>query len=85
LPKKRGFTVPVAEWIGKQGKRLGPLVAAQAGVEEIADREAVEKLFVSTGKKEGSAAWHLLFYALWHQTNVLGQPPFGDVFETLAP
>lgn len=83
--KKRGFTVPVAEWIGKQGKRLGPLVAAQAGVEEIADREAVEKLFVSTGKKEGSAAWHLLFYALWHQTNVLGQPPFGDVFETLAP
>ncbi len=30
------------------------------------------------------AAWSLLFYALWHRTHVLGQPPEGDVFQTLA-
>ncbi|WP_417813564.1 asparagine synthase (glutamine-hydrolyzing) [Thalassospira alkalitolerans] len=82
--KKRGFTVPVAEWIGQQGKRLGPLVARQPGITEIAKPGAVEKLFVTGGKKEGAAAWHLLFYALWHRSNVLGHAPSGDVFETLT-
>jgi len=31
-----GFTVPVGAWIKGQGARLGPLVAAQPGVAEIA-------------------------------------------------
>jgi len=83
--KKRGFTVPVGEWIANKGNRLGPLVAHQAGVLEIADPAAVEKLFTTPGKREAAACWHLLFYALWHQTNVLGHAPQKDVFETLAP
>ena len=33
---KQGFTVPVGAWIERVGDRLGPLVAAQAGVAEIA-------------------------------------------------
>ena len=82
--KKRGFTVPVGEWIAGQGKRLGPLVANQAGVLEIADPVRVGKLFTTPGKKESAACWHLLFYALWHQTNILGQAPADDVFDTLA-
>ncbi|MDP2696768.1 asparagine synthase (glutamine-hydrolyzing) [Thalassospira sp.] len=82
--KKRGFTVPVGEWIGKEGKRLGPLVATQPGIEEIARPGMVEKLFVTPGKKEGAAAWHLLFYALWHRSNVLGHAPAGNVFESLS-
>jgi asparagine synthase (glutamine-hydrolysing) len=81
--KKRGFTVPVAEWIAGRGKQLGPLVAGQAGIVEIADAERVEKLFNTPGKREGAACWHLLFYALWHQANVLGHAPGADVFETL--
>ena len=83
--KKRGFTVPVGEWIAAQGKRLGPLVAHQEGILAIADPTRVEKLFNVTGKKEGAACWRLLFYALWHQTNILGHAPEGDVFEALAP
>ncbi|WP_033068476.1 asparagine synthase (glutamine-hydrolyzing) [Thalassospira australica] len=83
--RKRGFTVPVAEWIAAQGKRLGPLVAQQAGVLEIADPVRVERLFNTPGKREGAACWHLLFFALWHQVNVLGHAPGKDVFEALAP
>lgn len=83
--RKRGFTVPVAEWIAAQGRRLGPLVAQQAGVLEIADPVRVERLFNTPGKREGAACWHLLFFALWHQANVLGHAPENDVFETLAP
>ncbi len=83
--RKQGFTVPVGAWIAGQGARLGPLVAAQPGVAEIADPERVVALFrAAAGKREGAGAWHLLFYALWHRAHILGLPPAGDVFETLA-
>jgi len=82
---KQGFTVPVGAWIAAQGERLGPLVAAQPGVAEVADPARVAALFrAAEGRREGFAAWTLLFYALWHRTHILGQAPQGDVFETLA-
>jgi asparagine synthase (glutamine-hydrolysing) len=83
--RKQGFTVPVGAWIAGQGARLGPLVAAQPGVAEIADAARVTALFrAAGGRHEGAAAWHLLFYALWHRRHILGLPPAGDVFETLS-
>ena len=84
--RKRGFTVPIAAWIARQGAHLGPLVAHQAGVLEIASPEKVQALFRSgkTSGAHGHAAWTLLFYALWHRTHIVGLPPEGDVFETLA-
>lgn len=83
--RKQGFTVPVGTWIAAQGARLGPLVAAEPGVAEIADPARVAALFrAAAGKREAAGAWHLLFYALWHRTHVLGLAPAGDVFETLA-
>jgi asparagine synthase (glutamine-hydrolysing) len=83
--KKQGFTVPIGAWIATQGARLGPLVAAQPGVAEIADPARVVALFrAASGRHEAPAAWHLLFYALWHRAHVLGLPPQGDVFDTLA-
>ncbi|MGI4954165.1 MAG: asparagine synthase (glutamine-hydrolyzing), partial [Janthinobacterium lividum] len=60
---KQGFTVPVGAWIAGQGARLGPLVAAQAGVMEIALPDRVAALFRAPGRHEGFAAWTLLFYA----------------------
>ena len=82
---KQGFTVPVGEWIKGQGSRLGPLVAAQPGVAEIADPDKVRLLFSNIRRwRHGFACWKLLFYALWHRRHILGLPPAGDVFETLA-
>jgi asparagine synthase (glutamine-hydrolysing) len=82
---KQGFTVPVGAWIKGQGVRLGPLVAAQPGVAEIADPERVVALFRGIRRwRDGFAAWKLLFYALWHRRHILGLPPAGDVFETLS-
>jgi asparagine synthase (glutamine-hydrolysing) len=82
---KQGFTVPVGAWIKGQGVRLGPLVAAQPGVAEIADPERVVALFRGIRRwRDGFAAWKLLFYALWHRRHILGLPPVGDVFETLG-
>ncbi|MDP6690320.1 MAG: asparagine synthase (glutamine-hydrolyzing) [Alphaproteobacteria bacterium] len=82
--RKRGFTVPVAEWIRGRGTELGPLVARQPGIDAIARPDKVEALFQNGGKRQGFACWTLLFYALWHRRHILGAAPQGDVFETLA-
>jgi len=82
--KKRGFTVPVGHWIAQHGAQLGPMVAYQAGIEEICDKNAVITLFMTEGKKEGFAAWTLLFYALWHQRHILGLKCDGDIFDALS-
>ncbi len=83
--RKQGFTVPVAQWIGNNGARLGDLMAALPCVEEVADPDRVRALFrTATREGHGIAAWTLLFYALWHRAHVEGLPTGGDVFEALA-
>lgn len=81
---KKGFTVPVGDWIASEGGRLGLQVAAQPGVAERCRPDAVKAVFRSTGKREGFAAWTLLFYALWHQKHIVGTASDGDVFHVLS-
>ncbi|MDA1325252.1 MAG: asparagine synthase (glutamine-hydrolyzing) [Proteobacteria bacterium] len=81
---KRGFTVPVGEWLIRKGATLGPLVARQAGVADLCRPEAVEKIFVSNRRRAGFAAWVLLFYALWHRYHVEGVREDGDIFDLLG-
>ena len=83
--KKKGFTVPVREWMEAGGKNLGELVAAQPGVKEICRPGTVVPLFRYPGKRAGQAAWILLFFALWHRKHVLNlSPDGGDVHECLS-
>jgi len=86
--KKKGFTVPVTEWMGRRGTALGKLVASKDSIQEICDSLRVEQLFSSLDggaiKRNGHAAWVLLFYALWHRRHIEGIIPEGDVFEVLS-
>ncbi|HIJ61778.1 MAG TPA: asparagine synthase, partial [Rhodospirillaceae bacterium] len=82
--RKKGFTVPVGEWITEAGQRLGPLVAADAAISALFDAAAVKAVFTGGGKHQGQAAWRLLFYALWHRRHIRGKPVDGDVFQCLA-
>jgi asparagine synthase (glutamine-hydrolysing) len=85
--RKRGFTVPVAEWIAIRARTLGSLVARSEGIAQICHRERVEALFhafgYKGGKHEGAACWQLLFYALWHRIHVEGRSPRDDVMTVL--
>jgi len=82
---KQGFTVPIGAWIERRADVLGPLVARQAGVAELCKPGRVEQVFRRAGeKKSGAAAWHLLFYALWHRRHIERRPAEGDVFSFLA-
>ncbi len=86
--KKRGFTVPVAHWIGRKGRAIGTLVAQQDGVREVCDPDRVAALFASLESKPdghaGQAAWTLLFYALWHRRHIEGRAYEGDAFAVLS-
>ena len=81
---KRGFTVPVVEWIAGEGKRLGPLVARQPAIAELCTPGSVEALFGAINRRNGTAAWTLLFYALWHRRHIMGVPARGGAFAALA-
>ena len=81
--KKRGFTVPVGEWIARS-PHIGAMVAKQPGIAEICRPGTVESLFTHGDKETGFACWTLLFYALWHHRHVLGKMPEGDVFSVLS-
>ncbi|MCR6631539.1 MAG: asparagine synthase (glutamine-hydrolyzing) [Magnetospirillum sp.] len=81
--KKRGFTVPVAEWIAAR-PQLAELVARQPCIDALAAPHQVKRLFKSCDKRTGFACWTLLFYALWHRAHVDGADIQGDVFEMLS-
>jgi asparagine synthase (glutamine-hydrolysing) len=82
---RRGFSVPVGDWIARRGAQLGPLVAAQPGVREICIDENVVALFRDArGRHKAFAAWTLLFYALWHRHHIQAIPSDADVFTALA-
>jgi asparagine synthase (glutamine-hydrolysing) len=83
MAPKRGFTVPVGDWIAGEGRRLAALVAAQPGIVEVCRPEAVAALFRAADPAHGNAMWLLLFYALWHQRHILGRRAGGDVFAAL--
>jgi asparagine synthase (glutamine-hydrolysing) len=71
--RKRGFTVPVADWIAPRAADLGPRIAAVQGVAEACDVDAVRAVF--TDGRQAHNRWRLLFYALWWSIHVGGASP----------
>ena len=82
--RKRGFTVPVGEWMNRRGAKLGELVAKSPAIRDICVAGEVQKLYTSEQKRPRLAGWNLLFYALWHRRHIEGLAPVGGVFDTLS-
>ena len=82
--RKRGFSVPVGEWMNRRGAKLGELVAKSPAIRDICVPGEVQKLYTSEQKRPRLAGWNLLFYALWHRRHIEGLAPEGDVFDTLS-
>ncbi|MBF0326051.1 MAG: asparagine synthase (glutamine-hydrolyzing) [Alphaproteobacteria bacterium] len=80
---KRGFTVPVGEWMAAQ-PHLAELMASDPATAEIAAPDAVRSLFTAASPKTAMARWTLLFHALWHRRHIRGLVPQGGVMECLA-
>ena len=85
--RKRGFTVPVGEWIAAKSKQLAPLVSKQNGIVETCNRETVRLLFENLSgrdKRLNKAAWSILFYSLWHSYHIMGYRNEGNIFDVLS-
>lgn len=82
--RKRGFTVPVGDWIAARGATLGALVARQPAIERVAHPDRVPALFAAGDKRARFAAWSLLFLAVWHKIHIDGADASGDVESVLA-
>lgn len=78
--KKRGFNVPVGEWIKRQAAPVSRWVSSQAGIRDIAHPEGVVDVYAKLGTRHGNTmqAWGLLFYAVWHEQHVIGNPLVGQ-------
>jgi asparagine synthase (glutamine-hydrolysing) len=84
--KKRGFTVPVGQWLSRRARDLGPLLATSPLVAEYCRPEAVRELFaegIAKSRKHGEAAWSILFFALWHKIHVERRAPGDDLVDLL--
>lgn len=69
--KKRGFTVPVGDWIFARGGKIGEWVASQECIAEIAYPEKVRALFTyGNAKQHTFPAWSLMFYAVWYNVQI---------------
>jgi asparagine synthase (glutamine-hydrolysing) len=83
--KKRGFTVPVGDWIASESGRLGGLIEEQEAIQRICKPGRAKDLFTAGGKHKGFAAWILLFFALWAKHHIEGVDiRQASVFDALA-
>jgi asparagine synthase (glutamine-hydrolysing) len=82
--RKRGFSVPVHDWIGRKAERIAPLVARQPGVAQLYDPEAVRRLFLEANQPSYLERWSLLFFACWHQHHIRKVSGARDAFEHLS-
>jgi len=85
--RKRGFTVPVGEWMAPRAAAVGAWVAKIDGIQACCAPDRVEQLFRTAARTRDkhamTACWLLLFYGLWHRIHIEGKPHDGDVMDTL--
>ena len=71
--RKKGFTVPVAAWIGPRAGDLGPRIASVGSVARVLDSDAVSAVF--SDDRHEAQRWPLLFFALWSLIHVEDADP----------
>jgi asparagine synthase (glutamine-hydrolysing) len=81
--KKKGFTVPVAAWIGPRAADLGPRIAACEGIAQVCDVDAVRAVFAED--RNVQARWPLLFYAVWWSIHVARATPQAALAALIEP
>ncbi|MEZ5996899.1 MAG: asparagine synthase (glutamine-hydrolyzing) [Hyphomonadaceae bacterium] len=71
--RKRGFTVPVAEWIAPRAGDLSESLADVAAVRAAVSAETVRAIFAD--EKHAGLRWPLLFLGLWGRIHTEGAAP----------
>ena len=81
--RKKGFTVPVAHWIGPRAGELGPTLAAHSGLRALRDPAEVEAIFKDPARSD--LWWPLLFFALWWSIHIERAAPGEAMAALISP
>ena len=84
--KKKGFTVPIYEWIPKKINFLRELLLKQDFLKEYFSKDELVKICnsIRTNKKFVKPLWHIIFFTSWYLVNIKGIKKRGNFFDILA-
>ena len=84
--KKKGFTVPINEWIPKKINFLQELLLKQDFLKEYFSKDELVKICNATriNKKFAKPLWHIVFFTSWYLVNIKGIKKRGNFFDVLA-
>ena len=84
--KKKGFTVPINEWIPKKINFLQELLLKQDFLKEYFSKDELVKICNATriNKKFAKPLWHIIFFTSWYLVNIKGIQKRGNFFDVLA-
>ena len=84
--KKKGFTVPIYEWIPKKINFLRELLLKQDFLKEYFSKDELVKICNATriNKKFVKPLWHIIFFTSWYLVNIKGIRKRGNFFDILA-
>ncbi len=74
--RKRGFTVPIQDWLNRRRETLARYLAKNDGVQEVVHPLALETLLgAPLDRKAAKLVFSLLCFGLWHEIHVGGGAP----------
>ena len=84
--KKKGFTVPIYEWIPKKINFLRELLLKLEFLKEYFSKDELVKICNATriNKKFVKPLWHIIFFTSWYLVNIKGIRKKGNFFDILA-
>ena len=84
--KKKGFTVPINEWIPKKINFLQELLLKQDFLKEYFSKDELVKICNATkkNKKFAKPLWHIVFFTSWYLVNIKKIKKRGNFFDVLA-
>ena len=84
--KKKGFTVPIYDWIPNKINDLENLLPKQEFLKNYINEEEQRFIFksVKRNKKFAKPLWHILFFTAWYLINIKGIKAKGNFFDIIS-
>ena len=84
--KKKGFSVPIYDWIPSKIDNLEELLLKQDFLMEYFSKDEIKHICKATkyNKKFSKPLWHIIFFTSWYLVNILGLNKKGNFFDVLS-